>query len=213
MSQVITHLLLLTSTALPIESSVLRGKLRGKVRSRVMLQDLGFVHYDLNSTLDIVILFELTAFSNRIVNNWFSTPLDAKMEAIGSTALAVQFADVGGRALLGMIKLLKDLKETPKRMVELLQDVDKSVQRIGWLQNEIQQPASLFTQLSPTQIQRLTGRVDDAYQATVHLQHALEPLFRENDSGSHEWAKKPWRSVISIQMEMLRYRELTYLSY
>lgn len=123
------------------------------------------------------------------------------MEAVSGAALTVQFADVGGRALLGMIRLLKDLKETPKRMVKLLQDVDKSVQRICSLQNAIQQPASLFTDLSTTQIQRLTGRVDDAYHATVQLQHSLEPLFRKNNSAVHEWAKKGWRSIISIQIE------------
>lgn len=42
---------------------------------------------------------------------------------VGLAAGAVQFADVGDRALLAMIILLKDLKETPKRMAELLQDV------------------------------------------------------------------------------------------
>ena len=121
--------------------------------------------------------------------------------AVGLAAGTVQFADVGGRALLGMIKLLKDLKETPKRMAELLRDVDKSVERICSLRNAMQQPTSLFTNLSITQIQRVTKNVDDAYQATVSLQHALEPLFRERNVAMNGWAKRAWRSVVSIQIE------------
>lgn len=52
------------------------------------------------------------------------------VSAVGLAASAVQFADVGVRALIGMLQLLKRLKHTPKQMTELLRDVDKSIQRI-----------------------------------------------------------------------------------
>ncbi|MCJ1262381.1 hypothetical protein MMC22_002251 [Lobaria immixta] len=93
------------------------------------------------------------------------------VSAVGLAAGAVQFADVGVGALIGMVKLLKRLKETPKRMAELLQDVGKSIQRIITLRNAMQQPNSLFAHLSIAQLQRVMGNVDDAYQATTDLQH------------------------------------------
>lgn len=43
--------------------------------------------------------------------------------------------------------------------------------------------------------------MDDAYQATVNLQHTLEPLFRKTNIAVHGWAKIAWRSVVSIQIE------------
>lgn len=98
------------------------------------------------------------------------------VNAVGVAAGAIQFADVSFRALIGMIKVLKRLKETPQRMIELLQDVEKSVQQIHALQNAIQPPNSLSTHLSATQIQRVRATVDDAYQATNDLQTVLDPL-------------------------------------
>lgn len=86
-------------------------------------------------------------------------------------------------------------------MAELLQDVDKSIQRISALRNAMQQPNSLFTHLSVAQFQRVMGNVDDAYQATIDLQHALEPLFRKSNVAGHGWANNAWRSVVSVSIE------------
>lgn len=65
----------------------------------------------------------------------------------------------------------------------------------------MQQPNSLFTHLSNTEIERLTANVDDAYQATTDLKRTLEPLFRESNIAGHGWAKKTWRSAVSVSME------------
>ena len=123
------------------------------------------------------------------------------VSAVGLAAGAVQFADVGVRTLIGMVQLLKRLKHTPKQMTELLRDVDKSIQRIHALRHAMQQPNPLSTHLSNTQTQRLTTNVDDAYQATTDLQHTLEPLFRESNIAGNGWAKKTWRSAVSVSME------------
>ena len=123
------------------------------------------------------------------------------VSVVGLAAGAVQFADVGFRALIGMIKLLKRLKETPKQMTDLLQDLDKSIQRIQALRNTIQQPDSLFTHLSITQIHRVTTTLDDACQAATDLQHVLEPLFRQSNTSKHSWARNTWRSAVSVSME------------
>ncbi len=120
---------------------------------------------------------------------------------VGLAASAAQFADVGFRALIGTIELLRRLKNTPEQMAVLLQDVDKSIQRIHAIRNAIQQPNSLFAHLSITHIQRVTASVDDACQTTTDLQHTLEPLFRQSNNPKGGWARKTWRSVVSVSME------------
>ncbi|MCJ1396030.1 hypothetical protein MMC18_008917 [Xylographa bjoerkii] len=120
------------------------------------------------------------------------------VSAVGLAGGAIQFAVVGCSALIGMVKLLERLRETPKRMTELLQDVDKSIERIHALQNAMQQPNLLFPHLSVTQVGRVVGNVNDAYQATIDLQHTLEPVFRKNTITGHGWAKTTWRSVLSV---------------
>lgn len=123
------------------------------------------------------------------------------VSAVGLAAGAVQFADIGVHTLIGMVKLLKRLKESPKRMAELLDDVDRSIQRIHALRDAIQHPNSLFTHLSPTQFQRVMANVDDANQANIDLQNTLEPLFRKGKIARRDWVKIAWRSVVSVSME------------
>ena len=86
-------------------------------------------------------------------------------------------------------------------MKELLQDVDKSIQNVTEVRSALHQQSPPFAHLSSTQSQRITGRVDDAYQAVLDLQHTLEPLFRDQNASTRSWATKTWRSVVSISME------------
>lgn len=124
------------------------------------------------------------------------------ISAVGLAAGAVQFADVGSRALLGMIRVLKDLKQTPKRMAELLQDLDMSLQRIYALHNELQQhPSSMFSQLDAVQRQRIADCINTAYQATSSLRVTLDPLFRTQNATSRDWIGRAWRSVVSVTIE------------
>ena len=120
---------------------------------------------------------------------------------VGLAAGAIQFTDAGVRTLTATVRLLKRLKETPKRMTELLLDVDKSIERIHALEGSIQQRHLGFTHLSSLQNRRLWRTVDDANQAITELQHTLEPLFRTSNSPRHGWAKATWRSVVSVSME------------
>ncbi|KAL8839091.1 MAG: hypothetical protein Q9170_001873 [Blastenia crenularia] len=129
------------------------------------------------------------------------------MEAVGVIGLAVQVADVGGRTLLGMIKLLKDLKETPKQMAELFEDVEKSVQRICSLREVLQQPTTLSTQMSSTQIQRINATTDDAYQAMCELRQTLEPLFQKSSLTAQGFVKRAWRSLSTRIQRNLEARE------
>jgi hypothetical protein len=63
------------------------------------------------------------------------------ISVLGVAAAAVQFGDVAGRATLQLVKLLKNLNETPKRMKQQLQDVTKSIGRLLALQDMILAPS------------------------------------------------------------------------
>lgn len=120
----------------------------------------------------------------------------------GLAAGAVQFADVGGRALLGTIRLLRNLKQTPERMRELLRDLEKSVQRIQDIQDTAQQPTSnIFSHLGDIQRQRATESINEAYKAIADLQSTLSPVFEKHNTSCPGWTRKAWRSVVSVTME------------
>ncbi|KAF2453668.1 hypothetical protein BDY21DRAFT_123690 [Lineolata rhizophorae] len=124
------------------------------------------------------------------------------ISVVGIAGSSVQFADVGCRALLGTLKFLKSLRDIPRRMETLLQDIDKFVLRISGLQSEIRRPDStLFSQISAAQRQRLEVVVQDAYQTVEDLQTALIPLGRHTTPGSHTKVKKAWRAVMSVKEE------------
>ena len=123
------------------------------------------------------------------------------ISAFGVAGGAVQLGDIGVRGLIGMVQLLRRLKETPKEMRELLHDVEKSVPRICELQNTMSQPSPLFTYRSGTQVQRLMTVVNDAHQAAIDLQQSLKPLFSERNVVSRSWIKRTWVSVVSASMQ------------
>ncbi|KAL8929961.1 MAG: hypothetical protein Q9208_001105 [Pyrenodesmia sp. 3 TL-2023] len=123
------------------------------------------------------------------------------MEAVAAAGFAVQVADVGGRALLGMLGLLKDLRETPKQMTELLEDTSRSVHRICSLRDALQQPIELSTHLSTKQMQDIIESIDNAYEAIIDLQQELEPLFRKVHAPKDGLVKRAWISLVLVQME------------
>lgn len=123
------------------------------------------------------------------------------MEAVAAAGFAIQAADVGGRALLGMLRLLKDLKETPKRMTELLEDTDHAVRRICSLKNALQQPTRFSAHVCRGQLHEVGASVDRACEAIIDLQRELDPLFRKSHMSGDGFVKSAWRSLVSVQME------------
>jgi hypothetical protein len=122
--------------------------------------------------------------------------------AVGIAGVSLQFAVVAAQGVLGGIGFLRSLRKTPARLTELLRDVDRSVARIIHLQQTLQDPDSgPVRRLSDGQLLALRATVDDAYQATVSLQAALEPLFGNQNAQTQSRTKKIWSSVVSVKME------------
>ena len=107
------------------------------------------------------------------------------ISAVSLAAGAVQFADVGIRTMIRMIKLLESLKNTPRRMAELLEDLDRSVVRLHAIQKVIQQPDSTLLAAPGMQYQPLLKSISSACETIVDLQRLLEPLFGANFNSAY----------------------------
>ena len=123
------------------------------------------------------------------------------VSAVSLAAGAVQFADVGIRTMVRMIKLLESLKHTPQRMAELLEDLDRSVMRLHAIQKVIQQPDSPLLAAPGMQYRRLLKSISSACETILDLQRLFEPLFGASSNSAYTWAKGTWRSVVSLILE------------
>ena len=122
------------------------------------------------------------------------------LSAIGAAAGAVQFADVGIRGLKRTVQLLLQLKNAPQRMIELLQDVNRSIEHLNEIRSALRQRDTAFAHLTDSQAQRMKSTVENVQRTIEDIHAALEPRFSKNASTGN-WARKTWRSVISVPME------------
>jgi len=97
---------------------------------------------------------------------------------IGLSAAGVQFFDVAARALLSSLRLLRELREIPRRMVHLLNETDKSVERLLYLDSLSQQP-SFVDRLNQQQFDSIRSVILDARTATEGLQAVLQPVISD----------------------------------
>ena len=121
---------------------------------------------------------------------------------LGAAASAVQFGDVAGRALLETVKLLKNLKGTPTRMFQQLQDVTKSIERIFDICNMTLAPnTQVFIHLTPQQLQRIEDALLDAKLAMESLHQSLQRLFPKHTLAADNALGSFWRAVVSVTKE------------
>lgn len=121
------------------------------------------------------------------------------ISAAGLAAGAVQFVDTGGKALLGIYKILKDLQDTSRWMGDLLQDIEKSIEHICILRQTIEPPGSaVMVRLDPTQVQSASSKIKDAYKAAMDLKSTLEPYSRDLNSLGHSKRRRVWSAMLSV---------------
>ena len=113
--------------------------------------------------------------------------------AFGAAAGALQIFDFSIKALLGSVRFLQALRDSPKQIAELLQDADKSIIRLLDLNQRLQQANDpLVQKLSSGRVQDLRAVASDGYEATRHLHDALQRL---QTSRSDSWMKKTWKAM------------------
>ena len=123
---------------------------------------------------------------------------------LGAAAAIVQCGDVAGRALLNTVKLLKNLQETPRRMLQQLQDVTKSIERIVYICNTILAPGSpVLLHLTSKQLRRIEDILLDVKLAMQALQQSLQKLSLKENSATENYAKIIWRAVVSVANEKI----------
>ena len=120
------------------------------------------------------------------------------ISVIGLSAAGVQFVDVGARALLNSLRMIRELREIPQRMTDLLSQTDKSVGRLLYLDN-LSQQTSFVNRLSQQQLDSIRSVIIDARGVTEALQVMLQPIVA--DLGRPSRTRRAWSAVVSKTLE------------
>jgi hypothetical protein len=121
---------------------------------------------------------------------------------IGTLAAGLQLVLTAAQALLATIKLMKDLREIPERLVSLLDDVDDSISRLC---HSCSSGSKLFQIMDNPHMDRLSRCATALHPALSDIHNMLMPLF-VNKRGRANPARNLWRSFISLKVE----KELHY---
>jgi hypothetical protein len=120
------------------------------------------------------------------------------LSSIGLSAGVVQFVDVGGRALLEVMKLLRDLRDTPEIMRGLLKEAENSIAHIYVVKEAIEAHSSVANDhLNDTQVGIVNSKVRDAYDAISEVKNMLARYSHDLHSTPNKW-RKLWNSVVSV---------------
>jgi hypothetical protein len=125
------------------------------------------------------------------------------ISAFGVVAGTVQLADVGARSLVELIKILKDLKEVPERLVVIFNDLEHFGRFVYHLNPQVKNSNStLYRHFSANrgQLNSLISALNSADSAMCELRKTLEPLVQLRDQ---ERFRITWHSIISLQNEKI----------
>ena len=119
--------------------------------------------------------------------------------ALGVGAGALQIFDFSVKIVLSSINLLRSLRDVPKQIIELSQDVDKSITRLLDLEQRLRQSDEpLVQKTSAAQLGRLQAVVSGSHDAIQHLHGTLQ---RVGSVSTDSWGKKKWKAVVSVHLE------------
>lgn len=121
------------------------------------------------------------------------------VSAVGLTASVAQFVDIGARTITGTITLLKDVKDTPQWIRNLLSDVQKSIEYISLLQQAVEQSGSENLVRPDHALSRGTvAKIEDAHGAMTDLKDTLRPYSQDLPSSAQGGWKKTWNAAMSL---------------
>lgn len=130
------------------------------------------------------------------------------LSIIGGISAGMSLVSAAAQALLGTIKLMKDLKEIPARLVTLLDDVDDSISRLC---SSCNAGAELFSGLAPPQLDRLQRSTSSLCSALQEIHQLLTPL-AASLSESGKPIRRLWRSFLSLKLERDLWEKLRRLN-
>ncbi|KAK3995174.1 hypothetical protein QBC44DRAFT_320630 [Cladorrhinum sp. PSN332] len=123
------------------------------------------------------------------------------VSGLGAAAAGIQVVDVAARALLGGIKLIRDLRDTPNRTRSLLDDVERSSTRVSHICTTLLQPrATLRDALCPEQYDRLLPSAQQVSQAMNDAQGLLLKLCGPTSSSSKHPSRlrQTWKAAEAL---------------
>jgi hypothetical protein len=124
------------------------------------------------------------------------------MDPIGAVGLAAgtaQFLDIGGKAILGTLKLLRDLKDTPSWIRDVSNDIENSFQHIQILRETIERSGfEDLVQPNHAQVRTAGDAIRSAYDAMIDLKKVLEPYSRDQVLLPHGRWRRTWAAVSSV---------------
>jgi hypothetical protein len=125
--------------------------------------------------------------------------------ALGAAAGGLQLVDVAARALMGVVRLARNLRDAPTRTEKLLVDVDRSVAQILHISATLLQPGSRFCDgLSPDQVTRLSTCALQTGEAMDALRILLGSLCGAGHSGGSRGKailQRTWSAVIAAHKQ------------
>jgi beta-phosphoglucomutase-like phosphatase (HAD superfamily) len=121
------------------------------------------------------------------------------VSAISLAAGTAQFLDIGGKALVGTLTLLRDLRDTPSWIRDLSNNIEKSFQHIQILRETIERSGfEDLVQPNYAQVRTASDAVRNAYDAIVDLKEALEPYSRDQVLLTQKRWRRIWTAVSSV---------------
>ncbi|KAF4944054.1 hypothetical protein FSARC_14774 [Fusarium sarcochroum] len=127
---------------------------------------------------------------------------------LGAVAASLQMVDVAAKISLRSLSLIRDVRETPKEMSQLLDDTEKSTARIVRISNALKPGSLLFDQLSAVQNSQLSAPLRNLHRAVEELNSLLQPLCNvENPISTSGVGKlqssgvRVWRALVSLNKQ------------
>ncbi|KAH8898817.1 hypothetical protein GQ53DRAFT_836843 [Thozetella sp. PMI_491] len=116
------------------------------------------------------------------------------LAVVGGLAAGLQLVQQAAQALLGTIKLLKDLQEVPDRLAILLDDVDSSISRLCCICDA---SSKTFHSLQMDLISRSANAL---YPALQDIHDMLNPLV--GSPRARGWpVRRLWKALVSLKIE------------
>jgi hypothetical protein len=120
------------------------------------------------------------------------------VSAVGAIASGVQLLDAGGRALLGCYDLIRNVKNAPKEMVDMLKELESSIKQMHHFSDTIDGIINQrLTTFDNNQILRVKATALEIKLAADELLKSLQTPFAEL-SAERNGFSKPWHAFKAV---------------
>ncbi|KAH9231282.1 hypothetical protein K456DRAFT_1726966 [Colletotrichum gloeosporioides 23] len=123
-------------------------------------------------------------------------------EVLGVVAASIQLAELATKAMLGTIKLVREVQDGPAKLASQLEDVERSTDRVNYFCGHIIGAGSATVDhIEPGLMARLAASCDGSRQAANDAQNLLRPLVESLDLVKHKPALRAWKTLSSKTRE------------